>query len=248
MVPAVHPEGSDTSPQGGMGGASSHRRRGPAEGPARMTKLREMQLVADHQAGDPGAMTALLTSYQRRIYSICYRMLNDADIAADLTQDSLVRVIEGLHGYDRRAAVSTWIIRITINCCLSYLRKQRLRRHGSLDDPVGPLGEPRWAGQAAKGELSAGEGVELGEMRAVLVKALERLEPDMRAVLVLRDLQDLDYQQIGDVLGVRIGTVKSRLFRARAALRDEAEARLAGGRTDDQTENRETARGNRGKQ
>ena len=70
----------------------------------------------------------------------------------------------------------------------------------------------------------------------------------MRAVLVLRDLQDLDYQQIGDVLGVRIGTVKSRLFRARAALRDEAEARLAGGQIDDQTENRETARGNRGKQ
>ena len=171
-------------------------------------------------------MAELLRAYQKRIYSVCYRMVRDAEEAADLTQDALVKIMEGLGSYDGRSALSTWMIRVTMNCCLSHLRRQKIRRHGSLDAPAGP-DEAAWVSRLpAVGELSALQRVEQAEMRSILLRALKGLDPQMRAVIVLRDLQDLEYQQIGEVLGVPIGTVKSRLFRARAALRAAAELEM----------------------
>ncbi|MDY7109043.1 MAG: sigma-70 family RNA polymerase sigma factor [Planctomycetota bacterium] len=193
---------------------------------SRLTPLRELQLIEAYQQGRPEAIEDLLRAYQRRVYGVCYRMVRNADEASDLTQDALVRIIEGLHSYDGRAALSTWIIRVTMNCCLSHLRKQKLRRHGSLDEPAGGGPEPWSARLEAEGELSAPRRVEQAETRAALLRALRELDPDMRAILVLRDLQDLDYQQIGEVLEIPIGTVKSRLFRARVALREAARVQL----------------------
>lgn len=197
-----------------------------ADRPARLTPLRELQLIEAYQEGQPEAIGDLLRAYQRRVYGVCYRMVRNADEAADLTQDALVKIMEGLHSYDGRAALSTWVIRVTMNCCLSHLRKERLRRHGSLDEPAGSTGEPWAAKLAAEGELSEPGRVEQAEMRSALLHALRELDADMRAVLVLRDLQDLDYQQIGEVLAIPIGTVKSRLFRARVALRAAARLEL----------------------
>ncbi len=192
---------------------------------APLTPLAELQLVEAHRGGDPDAMGQLLEAYQRRLYSICYRMVRNEHDARDLTQDSMVRVIQGLDSYDGRSKLSTWIIRVTMNTCLSYLRKQRLRRHGSLDlaseDASGGPIDPR-----SKRELPPTRRVELSEMRSVLGRAMMRLDPDMRAVLVLRDMQDLEYQSIAHSLEVPIGTVKSRLFRARLALRTAVEVEL----------------------
>jgi RNA polymerase sigma-70 factor (ECF subfamily) len=196
------------------------------EEPSRLTPLRELQLIEAYQEGRPEAIEELLRAYQRRVYAVCYRMIRSADEAADLTQDALIKIMEGLHSYDGRAALSTWVIRVTMNCCLSHLRKERLRRHGSLDEPSGSAEEPWSARLPAEGELSAARHVEQAEMRAALLRAMQELDPDMRAILVLRDLQDLDYQQIGEVLGIPIGTVKSRLFRARLALRAAARLEL----------------------
>lgn len=197
----------------------------PAAGPPQLTPLAELQLVEAHRSGDPEAIGRLLESYQRRIYSICYRMLRDEHEARDLTQDALLRVIQGLDSYDGRSKLSTWVIRVTMNACLSHLRKQKLRRHGSLDAgsenvTAGPV-DPR-----SFGELSPPGRVELAEMRLVLGRALLCLDPDMRAVLVLRDMQELEYQQIAEALKVPVGTVKSRLFRARLALRAAVEVEL----------------------
>jgi RNA polymerase sigma-70 factor (ECF subfamily) len=186
---------------------------------ARLTPLREAQLIEAYKAGDADALAQLLEAYQRRIFGVCYRMLGNADEAADLTQDSIIRVIEGLETYERRSRLSTWVIRVTMNCCLTHLRKQRLRRHQSLDGPASGSEGARPAEPVATGELTAAARIEQSELQAVLLRALSRLEPDMRAVLVLRDLQELEYLQIGEVLGLPVGTVKSRLFRARMALR-----------------------------
>lgn len=189
---------------------------------AESSPLGEQQLVEAHRQGDPDAMGRLLRLYQRRIFSICFRMLRDEHEARDLTQDAMVKVLEGLESYDGRSKLSTWVIRVTMNCCLSHLRKQRLRRHASLDSrPGGRPGE-----LAAGGELSPPRHVEQAQMRSLLVGALDELEPEMRAVLVLRDLQDLEYHRIADVLELPVGTVKSRLFRARAALRALVEEKL----------------------
>lgn len=200
-----------------------------SKGPPRMTPLRELQLVDDYRTGDPDALSELLSSYQRRIFAICYRMVSNEDVAGDLTQDALLKIIEGLDSYDGRARLSTWIIRVTINCCLSHLRKQKIRRHGSLDEPAGLEGQPLGAQIQSTRELSGPEHVEQAEARSALLGVLGELEPEARGILVLRDMQDLDYQQIADVLEVPVGTVKSRLFRARVALREAAEQALGGG-------------------
>jgi len=195
----------------------------------RLTPLRELQLVQAYRRGDAEAIAQLLRVYQRRIYAVCYRMVRDEHDARDLAQDAMVKVIQGLDGYDGRSKLSTWVIRISMNCCLSHLRKQRLRRHGSLDADRAGGGPPD--GGAGGGELPPARGVEQGEMRGILSRALGRLDPQMRSVLVLRDMQDLEYSQIAEVLGVPVGTVKSRLFRARVALREAVEAESGRGET-----------------
>jgi RNA polymerase sigma-70 factor (ECF subfamily) len=195
----------------------------------RLTPLRELQLVQAHRRGDAEAISELLRSYERRIYSVCYRMVRDEHDARDLAQDAMVKLLQGLDSYDGRAKLSTWVIRISLNCCLSHLRKQRLRRHGSIDRdwPQGAGGPALAAGPS--GELSPAGGVERTEMHSILSRALGSLEPQMRAVLVLRDMQDLEYSQIAEVLDIPVGTVKSRLFRARQALRTAVETETATG-------------------
>jgi len=174
------------------------------------------------------AWAELLQAHEDRIFATCLRMVRDYETARDLTQDSMVKVIQGLDSFDNRARFSTWLTRVAMNVCISHMRKRKLRRHASLDAPMGgERGEQR--GKAfsdaleAAPEPSGQARVEHREDRDMLLAALDTLDPDHRAVLVLRDGQDLDYQQIGDVLGVPIGTVKSRLFRARAALREAIE-------------------------
>lgn len=211
-------------------------------GPARITPLKELQLVDLHRAGGPQAQEALgelIRAYQRRIYSICLRMVHHPDDASDLTQDALVKVIEGLSSYNGQSKLSTWVIRVTMNCCLTHLRKQKLRSHESLDAPGRKGTEAGFAAGAAgkSGPDSSGKAISSGrepqpaqrieqdQKRTIVLQALDSIEADMRSILVLRDLQDLDYQQLAEVLDIPIGTVKSRLFRARAALRQAIEAR-----------------------
>lgn len=206
----------------------------PDAGPL-LSPLRELQLVEAYREGDPDAIGTLLRSYQRRMYTVCYRMLRNDEEARDLTQESMIKVLEGLDSFDSRARLSTWVIRVTMNCCLSYLRKRKLRRHLSLDTPVGGAtgssggsDSEEFVGNvgqqlADKREQGGEEYVELQETRRVVLSALESLDHHMRAVLVLRDMQGLEYQQIAEVIDKPVGTVKSRLFRARSALRDAIE-------------------------
>jgi RNA polymerase sigma-70 factor (ECF subfamily) len=214
-----------------------------------LTPLRELQLLEIHRKGGPAsydAVSELIQAYQRRVYSICYRMVRHADDAADLTQDVLIKMIESLGSYNGQSKLSTWVIRVTMNCCLSHLRKQKLRDHKSIDStalyegaggrPGGPSarGGPDYGSSGLRtpagevklhGEPSPAQGVEQAHRRAAVLDALNSLDPDTRALLVLRDVQELDYQQLADVLEVPVGTVKSRLFRARAALRQALEAK-----------------------
>jgi RNA polymerase sigma-70 factor (ECF subfamily) len=183
------------------------------------------KLVQRIRAGDPDAWASLITTYQDRLYSVCVRMVRDRELATDLTQDSFVKIIQGLPSFDGRAKLSTWMIRITMNVCLSKLRSEKLRRHASVD--AIREGNPR---SAAGGhefsqarELSPSGGVEAHEDRARVLRALQTLEPDQRAVLILADCQGHSYEEIAAAFNVAVGTIKSRLFRARTALRDAVE-------------------------
>ncbi|MEL6330489.1 MAG: RNA polymerase sigma factor [Planctomycetota bacterium] len=176
------------------------------------------------KAGDRDALAALLEPETARIHAICVRMVGPAE-ARDLAQDALVKVIRGLPSFDGRSQLSTWITRVAMNACLSWLRAEgRARTSGkrpvSLDSE--PAAEPHDPGGV---QSRAGGGADTRPR--LVVAALGQLSPEHRAILVLRDVRDLDYEQIAGVLDLASGTVKSRLFRARAALRKEVE-RLEG--------------------
>lgn len=176
----------------------------------------------------------LVTRYQDRLFAVCLRMVGDRETAADLTQDAFVKVLQGLDSFDARSRLSTWLIRVTMNVCLSHLRAAKLRAHASLDAPIAPSllrgaqGTPQsGSSRAQEREPAAESRVERSEARRHLSAALSGLDPEQRAIIVLRDVQGLDYDQIGAALGLNLGTVKSRLFRARLALRHALEARSA---------------------
>lgn len=190
---------------------------------------RELELVARIRRGDPDAWAELLEGYQDRLHAVCFRMVHHRELAADLTQDAMVKIIQGLESYDGRSKLSTWMIRVTMNVCLSKLRSEKLRRHASIDGmrerPGGDrFGEPFEQSR----EPSAASGVEEKDRQQRLAEALGRLSPEQRAILILRDARGLDYEQIAEVMDLALGTVKSRLFRARAALREAIEALEAG--------------------
>lgn len=188
---------------------------------------REAALIAriqKHGPSDREAWGELLSHHQDRLYAVCLRMVG-REAATDLTQDAMVKILQGLEGYDGRSQLSTWMIRIAMNACLSWLRAQKHRRHRALDSV--DSGSIRSLGtEGRSGELSPGPGVQRDERHLAVSAALAELPDDQRAILVLRDVQGLEYEQIGVVLEVAVGTVKSRLFRARLALRELVEERL----------------------
>lgn len=210
-------------------------------GPARMTPLRELQLLEQHKSGDPKALGELLTSFQRRMYTICNRMLGSVEDASDATQDALLKVISGLDSYTGKAKFSTWVYRITLNTCYDRMRADKKHRHAPISAAIQEAeNEANSPSEARHREPSGLVHVQQHEAREHLQRALGMLDKDSRAVLVLRDVQDLDYQQVADVLEVPVGTVKSRLYRARNELRgilereaaqDEASARASEGKS-----------------
>lgn len=221
-------------------GPSQHRASPPAAPPppaaADPAAAQEQAILRAIRAGESGAWAALVARYQDRVYAICLRMVGDRDTAMDLAQDTFVKVIQGLGSYDGRARLSTWITRVAMNTCLSWRRSQKLRRHASLDGGTG-AGEGDWDdGLGGGGSWEGGEvrepgpaqSVELGEQNNRVAAALAALGPEQRSILVLRDIQGLDYEQIAEVLGIAVGTVKSRLFRARLALREAIEGGVSG--------------------
>ncbi len=187
----------------------------------------DAELVERLQSGDASAWGPLLERREVMIYATCRRMVTDPEVARDLTQDVLVRLIEKINDFDGRARFTTWMTRITINHCISYLRKQKLRRHASLEAPVG-RGDSGTVGSLGSSleqgkEPGAEGGVESDEDARRVARAMRAIDPEHAAILTLRDVQGMEYAHIAEALEVPVGTVKSRLFRARAALRERIE-------------------------
>jgi RNA polymerase sigma-70 factor, ECF subfamily len=173
-------------------------------------------LVERAKSGDRTALDRLLRDQQPAIYAVCRRITgNDAD-ALDATQEALIAVVRGLHRFDGRAKLSTWVYRIATNASLDELRRRRRRPVATIDADDGrePVEEADVAGQVTA--------------RLDTDAALATLTPDYRAAVVLRDLCGLDYAEIADVLDIPPGTVRSRIARGRAAIADH----LAGNQPD----------------
>lgn len=176
----------------------------------------DRELVDRARDGDAAAFGIVLQRYQDRVFNTIYRMCRNRADAADLTQTTFVKALEALPGYQAQAAVYTWLFRIAVNLTISWLRSRK-RVPVSLDSAGrdGRTIEPR------PRELQPiGHELEQRELLERLEKALDQLEEDSRVVVVLRDIEGMDYAQISETLGLPVGTVKSRIHRARQILRE----------------------------
>ena len=168
-------------------------------------------LVARAQIGDHHALEALLRRHYARVLAICRRLAGNEADAADAAQEALIAISRGLPRFDGRARFPTWAHRVATNACLDEMRR-RGRRPIPVDDEAIALDDPARAGRGATdGAAQVGDRLDIGA-------ALARLPLEFRAPIVLRDLCDFSYAEIGDTLGIRPGTVRSRISRGRAAL------------------------------
>jgi RNA polymerase sigma-70 factor, ECF subfamily len=168
-------------------------------------------LVAAAQAGDHQALDTLLRTHYDRVHAVCRRVLGSSRDADDAAQETMIKVVRSLPSFDGRSSVSTWMYRIATNTALDELRRQRRRPalHVVADDD-----RPEEVDEGAAARVEA-----IVDRRAI-DDAVAALPEDFRIAVVLRDVGDLDYAEIAEVLDVPIGTVKSRIARGRGMLAD----------------------------
>lgn len=165
------------------------------------------------QKGDAQAFETLVAPHEKKIYALCLRLMGNREDALDGAQEAMLRAWRSMRSYRKEASFSTWLYRIATNACLDLLRKKKVRPAVSLDvltevgfAPIDPEGDPH-----AKAEEIA--------RREALAIGIAALPVDLRTILVLRDVQGFSYEEIGEILKMPMGTVKSRINRARERLR-----------------------------
>jgi RNA polymerase sigma-70 factor (ECF subfamily) len=168
-------------------------------------------LVAAARGGDRSSLDQLLRRHYDRVYAVCRRVTGHDSDAADAAQEAMIAIVRGLAKFDGRSSFGTWVYRIATNASLDELRRRR-RRPLQVAEPADDAGHVEIADPDAGGRIDATTD------RLVLDHALAGLADDFRVPVVLRDVADLDYSEIADVLGIPIGTVKSRIARGRASL------------------------------
>jgi len=172
-------------------------------------------------AGDATAWQALITSQHRRIYSICYRFTGSPTDADDLTQEVFLKLYRNLAAFDTgKGTFSTWISTLTRNLLVDHFRRTRLdRATGSLDTSLDGEEDGATLGDRLTDERPSQEQHVAGlELKVRIQAALKQLSPELREAIILRDLQDMDYKEIAQILRIPEGTVKSRISRGRGEL------------------------------
>src|ERR1700733_5903199 len=179
----------------------------------------EGQLVAQAKAGDVQAFTELVNRYERKIYRLAKNITRNDEDAEDVLQDAFLKAYTHLDNFKGDSKFYTWIVRIAVNEALMRLRKRKTDRTVPLDEPV-ELGEETVAREIAVWEDNPEQQYSQEEWRKILDEAVESLKPDFRTVFVLRDIEELSTEETAETLGISVPAVKSRLLRARLALRE----------------------------
>ncbi len=177
----------------------------------------EAGLIGDAQRGDLNAYNTLVLHYQTQAFNVAYRIMGDVDSATDATQEAFISAYQAIHTF-RGGSFKSWLMRIVTNACYDELRRTRRRPQTSLDAlytedeaPDSPL-----VSRAENPESYA----QRMDLQAAIMSCLQGLSEDQRTVAVLSDLEGFNYDEIAAIVGIALGTVKSRLSRARANLRD----------------------------
>lgn len=187
-------------------------------------ELMDEELVEMAQNGDRNAFTLLVKRYQDRIYNLIYRYIGNAEDAIDLTQETFIKAFVKLGEFKGNSKFYTWLYRIAVNACIDFRRRQRISivhwddmrpnefDRLDMDEPANSID--------VVGEDSNPEAHMLkSELRQIVREAINTLPEHLRIVLILREYEDLSYEEIASIIGCRVGTVKSRLFQAREMLK-----------------------------
>ena len=180
-----------------------------------MTREEELELVRRVQAGDSSSFEQLVLDNQTKVYNLALRTVGNEDDAFDMSQEAFIKAFNSIGSFRGESRFSVWLYRLTMNVCLDFLRSEGRRAHGSLtyideeDEKELEISDERFSPEAV---------AEKNELRRSVNEGLLKLPANYRAILLLREIDGLSYEEIGAALSLEEGTVKSRIFRARKKL------------------------------
>jgi len=189
-----------------------------------LTPSEEAELIERCQKGDLAAYDGLVLAFQDRVFNVCWRMCGSRTDAEDFTQEAFVKAFQSLGRFDGRSRFYTWLFRIAANLVISARRKRTRTAAVSIDSTTGETDGSRsrpLADRIDSGEMGPDDRAAAREQQSLVLAALASLDEEQRCIVTLRDLESLGYSEIADILNVPVGTVKSRLHRARLALRQK---------------------------
>ena len=181
----------------------------------------DLELVKRCQAGQTEAFDELVIRYRTRVFAMIYNMVHNEQDAWDLAQESFVKAWKSIKRFRRHSSFYTWVYRIVMNVTIDWLRKKQIKGAGSEFDDSIQLKEIDPASRTVpKAEPLPHERMERNEIRAKIDNAIGQLSPEHRAVILMKEIEDMQYHEIAETLGCSIGTVMSRLFYARKKLQN----------------------------
>ena len=196
-------------------------------------------LVEKARKGDMSAFEQLILNHEKIVYNVALRMFNNIEDAKDIAQEVFIKAFRSIENFDGRSSFSTWIYRIAMNTCIDETRKRKGKASVSLEEEMSDE-DGSWKQQYADDGDTPEESMLRQEGQHEIMRALERISPDHKLVIVLRDIQGLSYDEIAEITDLTLGTVKSRISRARLQLKQELlEIRERNDRDSRQTQGKE---------
>jgi RNA polymerase sigma-70 factor (ECF subfamily) len=178
----------------------------------------EDQLLVERvQSGDVAAFDVLVRKYRERLYGIIYNLTSNREDAADLTQEAFIKAFSSINRFKGKSAFFTWLYRIGVNTALSHLKRNRFRRFFSLEH-IQDEGSNAQVLETLAAKHKSEKGALLSELQEKLNEAMQKLSPKHRTVVVLFEIEGLSHQEIADIVGCSVGTVRSRLHYAKQQL------------------------------
>jgi RNA polymerase sigma-70 factor (ECF subfamily) len=186
----------------------------PSQGQAPQDGLKDDELIRQAQQGDLSSFDVLVRRYQRKIYFVAYRMVKNHDAADDVAQETFINAYGAIKSFKAGHSLYTWLYRICMNLAINHLKRSRfVVPESQFEERISPLEREAATPNPAEDFASR-------ELERKIEQAIDSLPPKHKAVLVLRVYEDLSYEQIAQTLRISVGTVMSRLFRARARLQE----------------------------
>ena len=174
----------------------------------------EERIIKEAQNGNDASFEKLMKLYQDRAYAIAYGVMGNTHDAYDVVQDSFIKIYKNIDKFNFKSKFNTWVYRIVKNTCIDELRKQKRKKTVSIDASYN-RNDDELSFQYEDNSKSIEDIVEEKETSKILQEGIEKLSPEHRSVIILYDIKGYDYKEISKMIGVSLGTIKSRLFRAR---------------------------------